>query len=90
MSNTPKALTPLNLEETSVNTTCITAYVRNMGSVDITITKAYVDKQLHSLTQTVHITPNSLGTVYITGTYEKEATYTVKLVYNKATQCLLT
>ena len=80
MSNTPKTFTPLHLESARVNTTCIAAYVRNMGSVDVTITEAYVDKQFHSLTQTIHITPNSLGTVYITGTYEKGTTYAVKLV----------
>ena len=80
MGNTPKTFTPLHLESTSVNTTCITAYVRNMGSVDVAITEAYVDEQLHSLIQTVHITPGSLGTVYITGTYERGTTYAVKLV----------
>ena len=80
MGNTPKAFTPLHLESANVNTTCITAYVRNLGSVDVTFTNAYVDKQLHGLTQNVQITPGSLGTVYITGTYRKGTTYAVKLV----------
>ena len=78
--NPPKTFTPLHLESASVNTTCITASVRNVGSVDVTITEAYVDKQPHSLTQTVHIASDSLGTVYITGAYEKGATYAVELV----------
>ena len=80
MGNTPKAFTPLYLESANVNATCITACIRNLGSVDLTVAKAYVDKQSHSLTQNVQITPGSLGTVYITGTYRKGTTYAVKLV----------
>ena len=80
ISKTPKAITPLNLEAINVNATCITAYLRNMGYIDVTVTKAYVDKQLHSLAQPVHMAPSSLGTVYIIGTYEKGATYAVELV----------
>ena len=80
MGNTPKAFTPLYLESANVNTTCITACIRNLGSVDVAVTKAYVDKQPRSLTQNVQITPGSLGTVYITGTYRKGTTYAVKLV----------
>lgn len=80
MDNTPKAFTPLHLESANVNTTCITARIRNLGSADATVTKAYVDKQPHSLTQNVQMTPGSSGTVYITGIYRKGATYAVELV----------
>lgn len=84
-SSTPGAL---SLDAKSCNTTHITAYVRNVGSVDVNVSRAYVNNAPGTLyqNQDVRITVGSVGTVIINGTYTVGATYQVKLVCDDNTQ----
>jgi len=70
----------LSLDSSSATTTSITAYVRNVGSVAVTIDRAYVDGTNSTLTA-VSINPGAVGQVDVTGLSLSVGTsYSVKLV----------
>jgi P pilus assembly chaperone PapD len=64
-----------------INNTCITISVRNIGTKYVTVTKIYIGNQPHPHEPT-QIQPRSAKTFYLSGTYFKGATYTVKLEYS--------
>jgi len=69
----------LLLENSSMNATHITAFIRNTGQYTVEILNAYVNSQIALLAQSVKISASSLGITYIKGDYTKGATYSVKL-----------
>lgn len=72
---------PLVLDSAYINSTCITANVRNTGRVNtLTITYAFIDGTSYPLSENVEVPPSSASTVYITGIFNKGNTYAVKLV----------
>jgi len=72
---------PLVLDSAYINSTCITANVRNTGSVNtLIITYAFVDGASYSLSESVEVSPKSTSTVYIIGIFNKGNTYAVRLV----------
>jgi hypothetical protein len=78
-TNLATQLSLLLLESANINSTCITAYVRNAGSMEVSITDAYVNNQPATLSQTVYVPPASLETAHVLGAYMQGMTYTVKL-----------
>lgn len=71
----------LILNSVYINNTCITATVKNTGSAGaLTITYAYVDDILYTITSSVQVPPGSTATIHITGTYTRGNTYIIKLV----------
>ncbi len=72
---------PLVLNSAYINNTGITANIRNTGNVNtFTITYAFIDGALYTLSENVEVPPDSTATVYIIGKYNKGNTYAVKLV----------
>ncbi len=72
---------PLVLNSAYINNTRITANIRNTGNVNtFTITYAFIDGALYTLSENVEVPPDSTATVYIIGKYNKGNTYAVKLV----------
>ncbi len=72
---------PLVLNSAYINNTGITANIRNTGNVNtFTITYAFIDGALYTLSENVEVPPDSIATVYIIGIYNKGNTYAVKLV----------
>lgn len=69
----------LLLEWVTVNSTHITAMLKNAGPKDVSITNAYVNNIPALLHQNLKIAPSSIETAYISGAYQKGTTYTVKL-----------
>lgn len=75
----------LSLDSASATTSTITAYVRNVGSVSVNITNAYVNDVSKGITP-VDISPGNVGTVTISGLVLQAGTsYTVKLVAKDGT-----
>ncbi|MEA2090295.1 MAG: hypothetical protein U9O89_06015 [Thermoproteota archaeon] len=64
-----------------INDTCIIIHVRNIGNTDITVTRVYVNNQPYLL-EIVEIPAKTAKTLYLTGTYWRGVTYTVKLEYS--------
>ncbi len=69
----------LLLEWATINSTHITATLRNSGSKDVSITNAYVNNIPTLLQQTLQIAPSMVESAYISGTYQQGTTYKVKL-----------
>lgn len=69
----------LLLEQTTINSTHISAMLKNAGSSAISITNAYVNNAPALLHQNLQIAPSSADTAFISGAYEKGTTYQVKL-----------
>ena len=69
----------LLLEWATVNSTHITALLKNSGPKSVSITNAYVNNMPALLHQSLQIAPSALETAYISGTYQRGTTYTVKL-----------
>jgi len=69
----------LLLEASNINSTHITAFIRNTGQFTVEILNAYVNSQIAILAQAVKISASSLGTTYIKGDYTEGTTYSVKL-----------
>jgi len=69
----------LLLEASNINSTHITAFIRNTGQFTVEILNAYVNSQIAILAQAVKISASSLGTTYIKGDYAEGTTYSVKL-----------
>ena len=72
-------LSLLLLESANINTTHITAFVRNTGNNVVSITNAYVNNVPALLSQSIQIAPASLGIAYVSGAYARGVTYTVML-----------
>jgi flagellin-like protein len=73
----------LFIEHVSINNTCITVHIRNSYNKDVTIDRAYVNKEprdILPLNSKVVIPKNSTGEVYIPGSYNKGALYEVKII----------
>ncbi len=70
---------PLQLESIHINNTCITVYIRSSASVNVQITEAYVNSKAYSLTETIVISPGSMGIISLYGTYVDGETYDVKI-----------
>jgi len=70
---------PLQLESIHINNTCITVNIRSSASVNVQITEAYVNGKACSLTETIVISPSSVGIISLYGTYVNGETYTVKI-----------
>jgi flagellin-like protein len=76
----------LDSASASATTSTITAYVRNVGSVSVSITNAYVDDVSYDITSAVDINPGNVGTVAISGlSLQAGTSYTVKLVAKDGT-----
>jgi len=69
----------LLLEWVTINSTHITAMLRNAGPQTIRITNAYVNNIPVLLHKNLRIAPSSLEAAYIGGTYQRGTTYKVKL-----------
>jgi len=69
----------LLLEWATINSTHITAMLRNSGPKSVSITNAYVNNIPALLHQNLKIAPSSVEAAYISGSYQKGTTYQVKL-----------
>lgn len=69
----------LLLEWATINSTHITAMLKNAGPKAVSITNAYVNNIPALLHQNLKIAPSSVEAAYISGVYQKGTTYTVKL-----------
>jgi len=69
----------LLLEWATVNSTHISAMVKNAGSKVVSITNAYVNNIAKLLQQNLQISPSSTGAAYVSGVYQKGTTYKIKL-----------
>lgn len=69
----------LLLEWATINSTHITAMLKNAGPKSISITNAYVNNIPALLHQNLQIAPSSIEAAYISGAYQKGTTYKVKL-----------
>jgi hypothetical protein len=69
----------LLLEWASINSTHITAMLKNAGPKTIRITNAYVNNIPALLHKNLQIAPSAMETAYISGAYQKGTTYKVKL-----------
>jgi flagellin-like protein len=75
----------LSLDSASATTSTITAYVRNVGSVSVNVTHAYVNDENKSIAF-VTINPGNVGTITIGGlSLQAGTSYTVKLVAKDGT-----
>lgn len=78
-NNVNTQMSLLLLENSSINATQITAFLRNTGQFTVEIVNAYVNSEVAILAQTVKIAASSLGSTFIKGDYSKGTTYSVKL-----------
>ena len=69
----------LLLEWATVNSTHITAMLKNAGPKAVKITNAYVNNIPALLHQNLQVPPSSVEAAYINGAYQKGTTYKVKL-----------
>jgi hypothetical protein len=69
----------LLLEWATINSTHITAMLKNAGPKVVSITNAYVNNIPALLHQNLKIVPSSVETAYISGAYQQGTTYKVKL-----------
>jgi len=69
----------LLVENSRINATCITAFIRNSGQYAVDIVNAYVNDEIAALAQTVKVAAAALGVAYIQGTYAEGSSYSVKL-----------
>jgi hypothetical protein len=69
----------LLLEWATVNSTHITAMLKNAGPKVVSITNAYVNNIPALLHKNLQIAPSSVETAYISGAYQQGTTYKVKL-----------
>jgi hypothetical protein len=69
----------LLLEWATINSTHITAVLKNAGPKAVSITNAYVNNIPALLHQNLQIAPSSVEAAYISGAYQKGTTYKVKL-----------
>jgi len=69
----------LLVDAVTINSTHISAWIRNTGSSVVNVVNAYVNNQIAWLTQELKIAASSAAVAYISSTYMRGATYTVKL-----------
>jgi P pilus assembly chaperone PapD len=69
----------LQLDPVNINNTCMTLSVRNFASVNVQITGVYINGKANSLTESVFVSPNSVRTIHLHGTYVEGETYTLKI-----------
>ena len=69
----------LLLEWTTINSTHITAMLKNAGPKDVGITNAYVNNIPTLLHRSLQIAPSSVEAAYISGAYQEGTNYKVKL-----------
>jgi hypothetical protein len=69
----------LLLEWATINSTHITAMLKNAGPKTVRITNAYVNNIPALLHRNLQIAPSSIEAAYISGAYQKGTTYKVKL-----------
>ena len=69
----------LLLDTVNINSTHISAWIRNTGSSVVSIVNAYVNNQIAWLANEVKVAASSAAVAYISGTYMTGSTYTVKL-----------
>lgn len=69
----------LLLEGAAINSTHISAILKNAGSKVVSITNAYVNNIPVLLQQNLQIGPSAVEAAYIGGAYQKGTTYKVKL-----------
>jgi len=74
----------LSIDGAAINDTCITVYIGNSWDKDVTVDRIYVNKEpryfLYLNNEEAVIPKNSVGTVYLMGSYAKGATYEIKVV----------
>ncbi|MCK4425078.1 hypothetical protein KAU93_05275 [Candidatus Bathyarchaeota archaeon] len=70
----------LQLGSVGINSTCITASVRNFASVNVQIVEAYVDDVRYGLEESIVVSPSGVGTVNLYGAYVEGETYTVRII----------
>jgi hypothetical protein len=85
VENTTDTSQPFRLfiENVVINDTCMTVYIRNPGNREITVDKAYVNKEPCSIlcfNNKATIPKNCTGKVYIPGSYSKGALYEIRIV----------
>lgn len=71
---------PLQLETATINNTCLTFWVRSYASVDVQILEVYINGSRYTLGGNVVVSPGTIGTVYLPGSYIEKEAYTVKVV----------
>jgi hypothetical protein len=75
----------LLLEAVDINSSHITASVKNNGITEAKITDASVDGVANILLQGVMIAGKSMGTTYLIGMYSKGVSYAVELLFSLGT-----
>lgn len=85
--NTNELPQTLSLDTVKIynSTTCV-AYVRNIGSKAVTLDQAYIDNIPADSMDQVTISPDSLVTVRIRGTFDIGLSYDFKIVAKDLTQ----
>ena len=78
-TNLNTQLSLLLIEAVNINTTCITAYLRNTGRAVANIVTAYVNSIPAVLSRLVELAPSTVAPIYIYGNYLIGSTYQVKL-----------
>jgi len=79
----------MSLDTAGGSTSQITAWVRNIGSKNLTMDKAYVGGTPYSMgtgNTTTPIAQGAVNKIVITGTFTSGVTYQIKLVANDNTQ----
>ena len=79
-TNVNTQLNLLLIEVVNINTTCITAYLRNTGCACCNIVTAYVNSIPAVLSQMVSLSPTNMEPINIYGNYFSGTTYQVKLI----------
>jgi len=77
--NLNKQLSILMLETVNINSTHISAWIRNTGSYIVSVVNAYINNEIAWLVNEVKVAAESAAAAYITGIFKHGSTYTVKL-----------
>ena len=73
----------LFIENVAINDTCMTVYIRNSWNRDVIIDRVYVDNEPREVVPSdseLIIPKNSVGEVYIPGSYTRGALYEIKII----------
>lgn len=84
-NNFSTQMSALLVEVVNINTTCITAYIKNTGIAITGIINAYVNSIPAVLSEIVELLPSNISPVTIFGNYDFGSTYHVKLASSLGT-----
>jgi hypothetical protein len=80
MKTFPGELLYVDPGNTTINATCITLSVRNLGAKQISITAANINHQPYTLGINQAVPPQTVATMYLYGDYEQKKEYAVELI----------